>query len=80
MSSQLAYLKLSWCSGASYAPALYEPDWRSGKAVATRISKVDGRTMGIAALWSVWKNLNPVEGKRYAGFRLIPVRGCTLVA
>ena len=55
MPSQLAYLKLSWCSGASYAPALYEPDWRSGKAVATRITKADGRPMRIAGLWSVWK-------------------------
>ena len=56
MPSQLAYLKLSWCSGASYAPALYEPDWRSGKAVVIRITKADGRPMGIAGLCSVWKS------------------------
>lgn len=34
------------------AEAIYEPDWRSGKAVATRISRADGRPMGIAGLWS----------------------------
>lgn len=38
------------------ADAFYEPDWRSGKAVATRISRVDGKPMGIAGLWSTWKS------------------------
>jgi len=38
------------------AEAIYEPDWRSGKAVATRISRADGKPMGIAGLWSAWKN------------------------
>ena len=34
------------------AEAIFEPDWRSGKAVATRISLADGEPMGIAGLWS----------------------------
>ena len=38
------------------AEAIYEPDWRSGKAVPTRISRVDGEPMGIAGLWSWWKS------------------------
>jgi putative SOS response-associated peptidase YedK len=38
------------------AEAIYEPDWRSGKAVPTRISRVDGKPMGIAGLWSTWKS------------------------
>ena len=38
------------------AQAIYEPDWRSGKAVATRIERVDGESLGIAGLWSSWKN------------------------
>ena len=38
------------------AKALYEPDWRSGKAVPTRITLTDGRPMGIAGLWSWWKS------------------------
>ncbi|OIQ66204.1 hypothetical protein GALL_522300 [mine drainage metagenome] len=38
------------------ADAIYEPDWRSGKAVPTRIEKTDGEPMGIAGLWSLWKS------------------------
>jgi putative SOS response-associated peptidase YedK len=32
--------------------AFYEPDWRSGKSVPTRIQRQDGKPMGIAGLWS----------------------------
>jgi putative SOS response-associated peptidase YedK len=42
------------------ADAFYEPDWRSGKAVATRIEHVDGQPLGIAGLWSSWKD--PKDG------------------
>ena len=38
------------------AEAIYEPDWRSGKAVGTRIVRMDEKPMGIAGLWSSWKN------------------------
>ena len=38
------------------ADAIYEPDWRSGKAVPAKISRADGKPMGIAGLWSVWKS------------------------
>lgn len=34
------------------AEAFYEPDWRSGKAVPTRITRADGKPMGIAGLWT----------------------------
>jgi putative SOS response-associated peptidase YedK len=34
------------------AAAIYEPDWRSGKAITTRIQRADGKPMGIAGLWS----------------------------
>ena len=37
------------------AEAIFEPDWRTGKAVATRITRADGKPMGIAGLWSAWK-------------------------
>jgi putative SOS response-associated peptidase YedK len=37
------------------AMAIYEPDWRSGKAKATRISRADGQPMGIAGLWAWWR-------------------------
>ena len=36
------------------ADAIFEPDWRSGKAIATRIARKDGEPMGIAGLWSCW--------------------------
>jgi len=36
--------------------AIFEPDWRSGKAVATRVPSVNGEPLGIAGLWSSWKS------------------------
>lgn len=38
------------------ANAIFEPDWRTGKAVSTRIARTDGEPMGIAGLWSWWKS------------------------
>ena len=38
------------------ADAVFEPDWRSGKAVATRISGAEDEPLGIAGLWSSWKS------------------------
>jgi putative SOS response-associated peptidase YedK len=34
--------------------AFWEDDWRSGKAVPTRIARVDGQPMGVAGLWERW--------------------------
>ncbi len=34
--------------------AFLEDDWRNGKAVPTRISRVDGKPMGVAGLWETW--------------------------
>lgn len=36
--------------------AFFEPDWRSGKAVPTRITLASGQPMGIAGLWSTWQS------------------------
>lgn len=36
------------------AAAIYEPDWRSGKAIPTRIARADGGMMSIAGLWEHW--------------------------
>ena len=36
--------------------AFFEPDWRSGKPLPARISRVDGEPMGLAGLWSSWKS------------------------
>lgn len=38
------------------ADAFFEPDWRSGKAVPTRIARADGEPLGIAGLWSWWRS------------------------
>lgn len=38
------------------ADAFFEPDWRSGNAVPTRIARADSEPMGIAGLWSSWKS------------------------
>lgn len=38
------------------AEAIFEPDWRSGKAISTRITRLDGQPMGIAGLWSSWRS------------------------
>lgn len=37
------------------AEAFYEPDWRSGRAVPTRIARADGKPMGIAGIWTGWR-------------------------
>ena len=42
------------------ADAIFEPDWRSGKAVATRIEQRNGQPMGLAGLWANWKD--PING------------------
>ena len=38
------------------ADAFYEPDWRSGRAIPTRIERADGAPMGLAGLWARWKS------------------------
>ena len=53
------------------ADAIYEPDWRSGKAVATRIARSDGKPMGIAGLWTGWKN--PATGEIVRSFTMLTV-------
>jgi len=40
------------------AEAFYEPDWRTGKCLPTRIVRVDGKPLGIAGLWTGWKQPN----------------------
>ena len=35
--------------------AFFEDDWRSRRAVPTRIARVDGKPMGVAGLWECWK-------------------------
>ncbi len=37
------------------ASAVFEPDWRGGKAIATRIEHVEAELLAIAGLWSSWR-------------------------
>ena len=52
------------------AEAFYEPDWRSGKAIPTRIARADGEPLGIAGLWSWWK---PAVGEDVFSFTMLTV-------
>ncbi len=52
------------------AAAIYEPDWRSGKAVPTRITRTDGGVMSIAGLWEVWTS---PEGDKIHSFSMLTV-------
>lgn len=40
------------------AEYIFEPDWRSGKPVFTKIQRIDGKPMGIAGLWTGWRQPN----------------------
>jgi putative SOS response-associated peptidase YedK len=50
--------------------AFFEDDWRSGKAVPTRIARVDGKPMGVAGLWESWTG---AEGDMIISFTLLTV-------
>ena len=48
--------------------AFYEDDWREGKALPTRISRIDGQPMGAAGLWASWTG---AEGETIVSFTLL---------
>ena len=50
--------------------AFYEPDWRTGKAIATRIASADGEPLGVAGLWSWWK---PPAGDVIHSFTMLTI-------
>ena len=56
------------------AEAIYEPDWRSGKAVPTRITMIDGTPLGIAGLWSSWK---PDKGDVVHSFTMLTINAAS---
>jgi putative SOS response-associated peptidase YedK len=53
------------------ADAIFEPDWRTGKHIPTRISLANGEPMGLAGLWSWWKN--PATGEDVVSFAMLTV-------
>ncbi|MDP3828606.1 MAG: SOS response-associated peptidase family protein, partial [Polaromonas sp.] len=50
--------------------AFMEDDWRSGKAVSTRIARVDGKPMGVAGLWESWTG---ADGEVIISYTLLTV-------
>ena len=56
------------------AEAIYEPDWRSGKAVSARIVRADGDPMAIAGLWSEWQS---PEGEIVRSYAMLTVNADT---
>jgi len=50
--------------------AFYEDDFRSGKAVPTRIARVDGKPMGVAGLWARWQG---ADGEVIVSYCLLTV-------
>lgn len=50
--------------------AFYEDDFRTGKAVPTRIARVDGKPMGVAGLWARWQG---ADGEVIVSYCLLTV-------
>ena len=50
--------------------AFFEDDWRTGKAVPTRIARVDGKPMGVAGLWARWQGS---DGEAIVSYCLLTV-------
>ncbi|UYG51650.1 SOS response-associated peptidase [Comamonas endophytica] len=54
--------------------AFFEDDYRSGKPVSTRISRVDGKPMGLAGLWARWQG---PEGEDILSFAALNINANT---
>jgi len=50
--------------------AFFVDDWRSGRAVPTRIARVDGKPMGVAGLWERWTG---AEGEVIVSYTVLTV-------
>lgn len=71
--SQKPSFRSAWKNGQTCiipAKAIFEPDWRSGKSVATRIERLDGSLMAIAGLWERW--INP-KGEEVLSFTMLTI-------
>jgi putative SOS response-associated peptidase YedK len=50
--------------------AIYEPDWRSGRAVPARIALASGEPMGLAGLWDWWRS---PQGEEFHSFTMLTI-------
>ena len=53
------------------ADAIVEPDWRSGRHIPAHIARADGKPMGIAGLWDLWKDRH--SGERVFSFTMLTI-------
>lgn len=51
--------------------AFYADDLRSGKAIPTRIARVDGQPMGVAGVWDCWKD--PDTGAELLSYAMLTI-------
>jgi putative SOS response-associated peptidase YedK len=51
----------------SSVETFFETDWRSGKAMRTRITLPNGEPMGLAGLWAKWRS---PEGETVQSFTM----------
>ncbi|PHM20671.1 MAG: DUF159 family protein [Curvibacter sp. PD_MW3] len=56
------------------AVSFFEPDWRTGKAIPTRIERVDGQPMGIAGLWEHWTS---PDGELIYSYTMLTINATT---
>ena len=52
------------------AEAVYEPDWRSGRHVPTRLQRADGQPLGMAGLWDSWTS---PTGQKCLSFTMLTI-------
>jgi putative SOS response-associated peptidase YedK len=50
--------------------AFYEDDLRTGKAIPTRVARIDGKPMGVAGLWARWQG---ADGEVIISYALLTV-------
>ena len=76
--AELASFKHAWAKARHCivpCNAIYEPDWRSGKHITTRITRSDEAPLGVAGLWSPWKD--PATGEWRKSFTMLTINADT---
>ena len=75
---ELASFKNAWAKPRHCivpCEAIYEPDWRSGAFVPTRFTAANDETLGVAGLWSPWKN--PATAEWELSFAMLTINADT---
>ena len=70
----LASFKNAWSKGRHCiipCQAIYEPDWRTGKSIPTRFTAANDDALGVAGIWSPWKN--PATGEWENSFAMLTI-------